>query len=131
MIKNLYVENGKRKKYSIDYIKPIDFPTAELKLHPYVMGILIGDGYLGGTPTFSTGDTEVIDLVNSFLPPGYKVRHKDRCTYMINGHEKERRPNSLVTKAVKEYGLFGHTAAQKFIPKNYLYGSKEQRLWLL
>ena len=131
MIKNLYVENGKRKNYSIDYIKPIDFPTAELKLHPYVMGILIGDGYLGGTPTFSTGDPEVIDLVNSFLPPGYKVKHKDRCTYIINGHEKERRPNSLVTKAVKEYGLFGHTAAQKFIPKNYLYGSKEQRLWLL
>lgn len=95
------------------------------------MGILIGDGYLGGTPTFSTGDPEVIDLVNSFLPPGYKVKHRDRCTYIINGHEKERRPNSLVTKAVKEYGLFGHTAAQKFIPKNYLYGSKEQRLWLL
>lgn len=132
IIENLYINNGTRSNYSIDYVKPIDFAERELKLHPYVMGILIGDGYFGATPTFSIGDAATIENVNRFLPEGYRVKRKERCTYAIHGHEGNNcKAGSLVTKAIKEYGLFGHTAKDKFIPKEYLYASKEQRIWLL
>lgn len=133
MIKNVYVENGKRANYSIDYVPKIDFLEKKLVIHPYVMGALIGDGGLSnGTPNLSTVDDELINIFNSFLPEGYILKHKERCTYLINGHEGNNcKCGSVITKEIKKYGLFGSKSADKFIPNDYLYASYEQRLWLL
>ena len=131
MLKNYLVEHG-RKNYSIDYVPRIDFAPQEYSLHPYVMGVLIGDGYLGNTPKIATKDQEMIDLVNKFLPKGYELVHHNRCDYRIKGHEGNNcKVGSLVTKAVKQYGLYGKKSDNKFIPREYLNGSYEQRLWLL
>ena len=46
MLHNLHTENGRRKNYSIDYVPQIRFSAKKLLLHPYVMGVLIGDGNL-------------------------------------------------------------------------------------
>ena len=133
MLKNLYVEKGKRANYSIDYVPKIDFKKKDFIIHPYIMGALLGDGGLSdGVPSISTVDSELVDIFNYFLPQGYILKHKDRCTYLINGHEGNNcKAGSLITKQIKEYGLFGATSITKFIPKEYLYTSYEQRLWLL
>lgn len=133
MLKNYKVENGKRCNYSIDYVPVINFDEKDFVIHPYVMGVLLGDGGLtDGTPNISTIDIEIINKVNEFLPSGYILKHKDRCTYLINGHEGNNcKAGSLITREIKKYNLFGKDSLHKFIPSDYLNGNYEQRLWLL
>lgn len=133
MLNNYKVENGKRCNYSIDYVPKIDFKEKKFTIHPYIMGVLLGDGGLSqGTPIISTTDTELLEKVNCFLPKGYSMKHKDRCDFMVNGHEgNNTKAGSLITKELKKYGLHGKTSIDKFIPKEYLNASYEQRLWLL
>lgn len=133
LAKNITVGKEKRSNYSIDYIKPIKFPQKELPLHPYVMGALLGDGGLsGGSVRFSTADIEIVDRMNRLLPDGYKLKRVSKYDYAIVGHEGNNSKNgSLVSVALKKYGLFGKKSEDKFIPDDYQYASKEQRLWLL
>lgn len=133
MLNNYKVENKKRCNYSVDYVSPVEFAEKDLLLHPYIMGALLGDGGLScGTPDITTADQQMIDLINGFLPDGYSLKHKDRYTHSFNGHEGNNpKAGSLVTKAIKHYGLFGCHSIDKFIPDEYMHGSYEQRLWLL
>lgn len=133
MLHNIYLENGKRANYSIDYVEPVEFEERKLLLHPYVMGALLGDGGLsGGSVVLSTRDQELVDTFNRFLPDGYALKHHDRVSYLVHGHEgNNAKAGSLVSIAIKKYGLWGHRSHEKFIPKDYMYASKEQRLWLL
>lgn len=133
MLHNLRVENGKRLNYSIDYVCPIEFAERELLLHPYVMGALLGDGgFSSGGTVLTTRDPELIDTFNHFLPNGYVLKHHDRVSYLVHGHEgNNAKAGSLISLALKKYGLWGHRSHEKFIPKDYLYASYEQRLWLL
>jgi hypothetical protein len=133
IVDNLRVENGKRLNYSIDYVKPIEFNEKNLLLHPYVMGALLGDGGLSsGQTRFSTNDKEVLDAMNEFLPKGYELKHISNYDYVVKGHEgNNSKCGSLVSIALKKYGLFGKRSHEKFVPKEYMYASKEQRLWLL
>ena len=133
LMKKLTVESGKRSNYSIDYVKPIDFPQKKLLLHPYVMGALLGDGGLsGGSVRFSTSDMEIVDRMNRYLPNGYRLKYVSNYDYVVVGHEGNNTKNgSLVSIALKKYGLFGKKSEDKFIPNDYQYASNEQRLWLL
>lgn len=133
MAKNLYVENGKRKNYSIDYVGRIDFTEKEQKLHPYILGYLIGNGNLQEfSISLSTQDHEVVDKINSLLPRGYAFNHYANYDYRLKGHEgNNSKCGSIVRKALTEYGLCGKRSYEKFIPDNYKYGSYEQRIELL
>lgn len=131
--KKLYVENNKRTNYSVDYVPQIDFPERTFIIHPYILGVLIGDGCLSsGSPNIALGDLEIIDNINQFLPEGYTVTHNDKCTYRIKGHEgNNAKAGSLISKGLKQYGLWGKRSHEKFIPHDYLTASYQQRLWLL
>lgn len=129
MLGQLYVENGKRKNYSIDYVPRIDFPKKDFLLHPYVVGALIGDGGLSqGYAMLSSADIELVDFVSSLLPEGYCLKHHNKATYRVNGRTGKR---SIVHQELDELGLLGKTSLDKFVPEQYLYASYEQRLWLL
>lgn len=127
------VEKGKRLNYSIDYVQSIDFKEKKLLLHPYVIGALLGDGGLSaGSVRFSTADVEIVDKINAFLPVGYRLKYISNYDYVVVGHEgNNSKCGSRVVNALKEYGLFGKKSSNKFIPIDYQYASKEQRLWLL
>lgn len=133
MLKNYKVEGGKRCNYSIDYVPKIEFPEKKFVIHPYVMGVLLGDGGLSQSgQRISTVDDEMVALVNDFLPEGYFLKHVSGCDYRINGHEGNNcKSGSVITKQLLNYGLQGKTSIEKFIPEDYLYSSYEQRLWIL
>lgn len=129
MLHNLYVESGKRKNYSVDYVPKIDFTEKDFYLHPYVVGALIGNGGLtSGGVLFSSRDVETIVRVNDMLPSGYTLRHHDKCTYRVHGRTGK---VSTVRVELDRLGLMDKLSAEKHIPKDYLYASYEQRLWLL
>jgi len=134
MIKNLYVEGGKRANYSIDYVDRIELEEKEFLIHPYVMGVILGDGGISQSSVIiSSKDDEILNLVNELLPANYRLKHKgSQYDYVITGHEGNNSKNgSLIHRELEKYDLFGKTSIHKFIPKDYLASSYEQRLWLL
>lgn len=132
MLKNFRVEKGKRTNYSIDYVPKIDcFEKRELLIPPYTLGALIGDGTLGKPITITTPDEEVKDRIIRELPDGYSWKHKDRYDYCLCCGKNRIGNKSQIRTYLEHYGLYGKRSYEKFIPKDYLYASYEDRLNLL
>lgn len=133
MMGKVYVESGKRKNYSIDYIPKIDCQKEkDLLIHPYVMGVLLGDGSLSsGNLNVSTEDNEILENLKKFLPKDYSFTYKGGCDYRIITNSKHIKGKSEFTKYLEKYELVGKTSKDKFIPKEYLCGNYQQRLELL
>jgi len=138
MLHNLKVENGKRFNYSIDYIDPIPFTERELHLHPYVMGALLGDGSLtNGNCCIVNADAELLARFSDLLPPTDTLATPHKYTYRIIKRDMITRTSrgfmvrSGTQNALYEYGLIGCGSKTKFIPRDYLYASIEQRWELL
>lgn len=142
MFNNFLLENGKRKNYCIDYVKPIEFENklTEDDLHPYLVGALIGDGYIGhkkgNRVTFTTNDEEILEKISIILPNTDKIKYEKQYDYVITKKEDIRDEKGYPIKSTTaqkliEYKLYGKHSIDKFIPKNYLYSSVENRIELL
>ena len=134
IIKHIDESKLKTKKhvdrYRIPLSKPIIFANkSNLKVHPYLLGCLIGDGCLSekiyradlGSPEW---DKPLRDKIISL---GYNLvkesKNPKSLHYCIRNKE--------VVEYLKEYGLWGKLAKDKFIPKEYKYASLEDRMELL
>ena len=137
MIGRLKVEKGSRLNYSVDYVPKIDFETKRFKIHPYVLGALIGDGSLSSNNlTISNPDIEVRENILKYLPQGYELVFRGGVDYYIKEGYYKRDDTGKFTqctlrKNLCELGLYGKRSHEKFIPSDYLIGDYEQRLWLL
>ena len=68
-----YANNKVIYKYQIPLTAPVKFEEKDLFIHPYLLGLLIGDGYLvGNVPALSIGRNEwgIINKLQDFLPEG-------------------------------------------------------------
>nr|DAG26332.1 MAG TPA: Terminase [Bacteriophage sp.] len=133
MLNDFILEKDGRKNYSIDYVPKIKaFTEKKFYIHPYLLGCLLGDGGLSTkTICFTKKDKEIVDKINSFID-GYEFvlkRGSDK-DYYLHSKDSLKKPN-LLMKELDRLGLLGTKSATKFIPKEYLYSSHEQRLWLL
>ena len=128
-------ESKKRSKKHVDRLRipmteKVTFEEkAELKIHPYLLGCLIGDGCLSNKLyradfACSEYDVESIDRIRSL---GYDVvkesKNKKSLHYIIKDKE--------VVDYLKELGLWGKLSYDKFIPEAYKYASISDRLELL
>jgi len=120
----------------MDNGKPLYLPIADAQdcedkkfpIHPYILGLLIGDGCLTritngtGLVKISNDEPDIIERVAKILSSTYKL------------HTKANYNNNIycdsICKEIIKLGLniYSH---EKFIPEQYLWGSKEQRLDLL
>lgn len=131
---NYRVEKDKRLNYSLDYVPRLEMPERDFVLHPYVLGALIGNGGLSSKKVmFTTADKETLGLMRSFLPAGCVIRHVQRYDYAIytTDPRRGRYHENVVKSELKCLGLWGKHSYEKFIPKDYLFASHEQRKWLL
>ena len=136
MLGNLYVENGKRSNYSIDYVSPIEFhKNDQLKIHPYVLGVILGDGCITeGNMKIYSPDTEIISKVSKLLKDDKLVRFNDIGYRIIRKVQHGRgvcSEKSETRKALDFYGLYGTGSSEKFIPSDYLIADIDSRLELL
>lgn len=133
MLGDFILEKDGRKNYSIDYVTEIKaFEKKEFYINPYVLGCLLGDGGLStNTICFTKKDKEMVDYINSLID-GYEFSLKSGSDkdYYIHSTDYSRKKN-LLRKELERLGLFGKKSSDKFIPKEYMYSSNEQRLWLL
>src|ERR1039457_6175438 len=122
----------------IPLIDPETTPNIELPIDPYVLGCLIGDGYLGGTADgaicMSSADEFILDKMRSRLAPGYTLDHKSNYDYSLKGNiaPSYRRTDLHHYKIeLKKLGLFNKLSNSKFIPDIYKLSSIDQKLELI
>jgi replicative DNA helicase len=125
--------DGDAPNHAIPLVNPVHFDSpAELLLHPYAMGLLLGDGsFTGPTLKFSNPELEIRERLARFLPRGDTlVSNEDGLDCRIKRSQKNNEP-SRTRRFLSDYGLEGKRSYTKFIPPEYLIASEEDRLWLL
>lgn len=127
LLSDLKTKDG-HNKWFIPVTKPVQFSHKDLPIPPYLLGALLGGGGIKYDLLFSNTDKEILDKMNELLAE-YDCRLKflQGCDYRVSSGYK----HSLLMKKLKELDLFGKGSYDKFIPKKYLRGSKQQRLSLL
>ena len=126
LLNSYYRIKGKYKecKYYIPKNTGVDFEKQEVKLPPYFMGIMLGDGCFTQSKhhqayfTSSLQDLETYKENISFEVKTYDDRHH---RWIV--------PN--IGNILKEYNLIDKNSHTKFIPDSYKYNSRETRLSLL
>ena len=118
------------------YALPINLPLLdedekEYLIHPYIVGVLLGDGCITQkTITISSEDIDIINRVRELLPNGYDINLMPSTTnsYIITCSKKNK---IAFYKLCQKIGIWKHNSHTKFIPEEYKYGSYNQRLELL
>jgi hypothetical protein len=107
-----------RPKWMLPLIDSIEFKAREIKIDPYTMGILLGDG--DANCNLVGMDDEIFDRIPYQL--GKRINRPNNKSY--KKHIKG------IRKYYHNYGL-NCKGIDKFIPEDYLYNTKEVRLELL
>lgn len=117
----------------------IERDSKDYSLHPYILGVLLGDGCLTEPQlTISSNDSFIIEKVSSLL--GIENRPKRNSMYNYNwtfidldrtmrGIGNKLVPTRYALRGVSE--LINTHSYEKFIPEIYKLGSIEQRIGLI
>lgn len=118
-------------------VSSCDFDTApQLEIEPYMLGLLLGDGYVHHSPvSITTMNEEVKNYIYEYAEHyGYSIRddykggtNKAHSYHIISRVGKK----SIFGERVKKAGIYGKVSGDKFIPQCYLSAPKQQRLELL
>lgn len=129
--------------HGIQFVKPINFAPKELPLHPYLLGVLIGDGGFSvkKSTILTAAEEEVLTRVRLLLPQSDQLvkvgSESNRYDYRITKREHCASDNyygencSETQKILKELKLHGLKSPVKFIPEDYKYSSVTDRIELL
>jgi replicative DNA helicase len=116
-----------RYNYRLPIVEPVEFEKRDVEVDPYLMGLLLGDGYLSQNPRISTKDDQIFDEIKSLSEHTSfnEYDKKDLKTIKVIALKSD------VGKRLDHYGLKNKKSNEKFIPKDYLYNSVNVRISLL
>lgn len=117
-----------RYNYRLPVVSPVDFEHKEVLIDPYLLGLLLGDGYISGSGVcISTKDDELFDSIQNL------DEHTSFNEYFKSEIKsiKVIRLKSEIKKRLNVYELLNKKSNNKFIPKDYLYNSLDVRVSLL
>jgi superfamily II DNA or RNA helicase len=111
---------------------PVDFSIKKnLKIDPYFMGLLLGDG------SIKYNSIAITSLDDEIILEAYKQAERFNCyirknkiTYYFSKNKGYGKENYL-RKALRGYNLIGCGSDNKYIPHEYKTSSKKQRLDIL
>ena len=133
-IKKTLLSKDARPNHYIPLCQPLNFPEADLPIHPYVLGAILGDGGISQKMVrFTSADPEIPDRISTLLPEGTHIKKSkteiygysildDKCSWI--------RPNRIKS-ALETLSLMGKKSDARFIPYIYKFNSIENRLELL
>ena len=126
MLSKYKVISDRSYNIAIPVAKAIQFDKKDLLIHPYAMGLLIGDGgFTNRTITFTNVENDIIEKLNGKISQfgSFKYRkNKDS----IQLHFVGGRNNPFREYIVNTFNF--SNSKKKFIPKEYLFSSIEDRL---
>lgn len=132
VIPTYYKKTKTANRWKIPIVKPIEYPTKELDIDPYLLGALLGDGGMSTRSIrFTTADIEILGYISEVLPDELTIK---KASTKVNNYDyvisSSKGRNSL-TKNIRKLELQGKTSHYKFIPDKYKTASVPQRLALL
>lgn len=114
----------------VDLIDPEDSKDRALPMDPYSLGVFLGDAHIGErSVVLSSEDEFILEQVRTELPQGLELRHRGGCDYGLTG-ARGNGANRYVD-ILRCLGLTNKLSHEKFVPKDYLEGSYQQRLAIL
>lgn len=131
----LHLGADQHNNYSVDYMAPAELDgSGTLLVHPYLMGVLIGDGSFVSGVTIVNPEQEIIERCERVLnPKECLVKYRD-MTYGIRMREVDHsryREVPPTLAALRKYGLDGKRSYEKHIPSAYMWASAKDRWELL
>ena len=125
------IRSNHYRLYELPLVEPVQFEQQPVPMDPYALGLLLGDGCMTLTPSFTTADRDLVDALESALP-GMRLHQTGRYDFVLKRTEggRGRIPNPA-TVTIRELGLGGTRSNTKFVPSAYLVNSIEVRLALL
>lgn len=131
---DLYVKQASgdiRLKYFISPLECSYMEEKEVPIHPYLLGVLLGDGSFRNNIKITTEDIEIIDECKKYIT-------EDLSLEKVNTREIEykiikntnRYTNSMID-ILRDLNLWDKLSYDKFIPEDYLINSEQNRLELL
>lgn len=148
-VKSLKEINSTLKAYTtqinnhkIPMVKPVEFTEKETIIHPYIMGVLLGDGTLSEdySTYFTTSDQEMVKNCQELLPYDMICKLKSTSktskanSYSFinkNNINNEQRKDNLFNYEINRLDLRGKKSFTKFIPDMYKFNSTKNRIALL
>lgn len=120
---------GMRHNYFLPVTAPVAGVEAETPVDPYLLGALLGDGYLPDTGvSISSADTQMIDMLREVIPAGVIIRQKSKYDWRFIGTANAKNP---LLDAVRAAGISGSRSATKFVPDAYKFNTPDVRLAVL
>lgn len=124
-----------RNKWLIPTIQPVEYEEKKFLIHPYLLGICIGDGNLcnsGIDISIPDFEIETVERISKLLTEGYelKVKYGTCPIYSIIKEKNNISIKNIYNREIKRLGLNVH-GNLKFIPEEYKIASIEQRKELL
>ena len=114
-----------RLKWKVPCQGEVLFKDQDIKIDPYTLGAMLGDGCLGSNLSFTSIDSEIVNRLK--FPESISIETYDKVNYRIKKNDSE---NGLKFY-LDIYGLKNKHLYDKFIPKEYIFNSREVRLELL
>lgn len=118
------IATGERqdKKWRIPLTAPINFYSEkQLPIHPYVLGVLLGDGCLRGSPPTVSTHKWIRQKIAGLASISDRAGGVGCVAFSVLG----------VTSTLREMGLAGKLSHEKSVPQEYLLASPVDRLALL
>ncbi len=131
-IKHQKIKESDRYKWQIPITFPVSMNNKKVKIHPYVMGALLGDGsFRGPTIRFTSFDQEIIDKVKLLLNDSVELKEQIRKGHFCIRKKEFGSNKTYVKYEIIRYGLNNLKSKDKFIPKDYLETDIQSRVNLL
>ena len=132
-------QKGHGYKILVPMQKAVEYPLKQYYLDPYVFGLLLGDGSFRYNQSnkslmFSSENNELPNYIAKKMSWNYKQynNHSKYSWYFEWKNNKINHINVWVEEALKDFPALWQTKSEtKFIPREYLEGSIEQRFDLL
>jgi len=123
---------GKKNNHSVPYVKPPEFDKKNLLIHPYVLGVILGDAtFRGSNVVITNSESDIINKVKKLLPEEDCLeQRKDTRNWSICRKIKYTEPSKTV-EFLRSFDIYDKLSYEKYIPEEYLYSSVDDRLNLL
>lgn len=125
--------------FAVQYTCPVEFNKQDLPLHPYLLGVILGDGSIRqGTISITIVDDEIYNKIKRMIPNEDEIYCQDRKKkrYLIKSLFSPRNPKgyhekSQTRKILDSLGYSNEYSWEKHVPEQYLYSDVNDRTALL
>lgn len=122
------------KNHMIPMTSPVQFEKKDLIINPYLLGVLLGDGYLPEKYSLmlSSFDDEILSRCNNILGEyACRLNHSSNYDYRVISIDKATSASLVFKHMLLDLNLLGRKSHDKFIPQEYMLSSIQDRLSIL